>query len=164
MPHPRVRLAPTDADIPDGVLQALRDRFAAVRAELGLSLDYPADALAEAEQVAASPPDLPERDETGLPFFTIDPPGSMDLDQAMHLERDGDGHRIRYAIADVPAFVRLGRRARPGDPRARARPSTAPTCGCRCTPRCCPRRPRACCRMPCAPPSSGTCGSTATGR
>ena len=32
----------------------------------------------------------------------------MDLDQAMHLERDGDGHRIRYAIADVPTFVRLG--------------------------------------------------------
>ena len=32
----------------------------------------------------------------------------MDLDQAMHLERDGDGHHIRYAIADVPGFVRLG--------------------------------------------------------
>ncbi|HET6969363.1 MAG TPA: RNB domain-containing ribonuclease, partial [Ornithinibacter sp.] len=108
MPHPRVRLAPTDAEIPGGVLGALRDRFAAVRAELGLSLDYPADALGEAEQVAATPPDLPARDETGLPLFTIDPPGSMDLDQAMHLERDGDGHRIRYAIADVPAFVRVG--------------------------------------------------------
>ena len=108
MPHPRVRLAPTDADIPGEVLQALRDRFAAVRAELGLSLDYPADALAEAEQVAAEPPGLPDRDETALPFFTVDPPGSMDLDQAMHLERDGDGHRIRYAIADVPTFVRLG--------------------------------------------------------
>ena len=108
MPHPRVRLAPTDADIPGEVLQALEDRFAAVRAELGLSLDYPADALIEAEQVAAAPPGLPERDETPVPFFTVDPPGSMDLDQAMHLERDGDGHRIRYAIADVPTFVRLG--------------------------------------------------------
>ena len=108
MPHPRVRLAPTDADIPGEVLQALTDRFAAVRAELGLSLDYPADALTEAEQVAAAPRGLPERDETAVPFFTVDPPGSMDLDQAMHLERDGDGHRIRYAIADVPTFVRLG--------------------------------------------------------
>jgi exoribonuclease R len=108
MPHPRVRLVPTDADIPGEVLQALEARFAAVRAELGLSLDYPADALAEAEQVAAEPPGLPERDETALPFFTVDPPGSMDLDQAMHLERDGDGHRVRYAIADVPTFVRLG--------------------------------------------------------
>ena len=108
MPHPRVRLAPTDADIPDGVLRALRDRFAAVRTELGLSLDYPRPALEEAERVAGSPPDLPTQDETDLPFFTLDPPGSMDLDQAMHLERDGTGHRIRYAIADVPAFVRLG--------------------------------------------------------
>ena len=108
MPHPRVRLAPTDADIPGEVLQALVSRFAAVRAELGLSLDYPADALAEAEQVAAAPPDLPRRDETALPFFTVDPAGSMDLDQAMHLERDGNGHHIRYAIADVPAFVRPG--------------------------------------------------------
>ena len=162
MPHPRVRLAPTDADIPGEVLQALTDRFAAVRAELGLSLDYPADALAEAEQVAAAPPDLPERDETALPFFTVDPPGSMDLDQAMHLERDGDGHRIRYAIADVPAFVRLGG-ALDRVTRSAARPSTAPTCGCRCTPRCSPRPPRACCRMPCAPPSSGTCASTARG-
>ena len=108
MPHPRVRLAPTDADIPGDVLQALVNRFAAVRAALDLSLDYPADALVEAEQVAAAPQGLPERDETALPFFTVDPPGSMDLDQAMHLERDGDGHRIRYAIADVPTFVRLG--------------------------------------------------------
>jgi exoribonuclease R len=108
MPHPRVRLAPTDADIPGEVLQALHERFAAVRAELDLSLAYPADALAEAEQVAAAPPGLPDRDETELPMFTVDPPGSMDLDQAMHLERDGDGHRIRYAIADVPTFVRLG--------------------------------------------------------
>ena len=55
MPHPRVRLAPTDADIPGEVLHDLEARFAAVRAELGLSLDYPADALAEAEQVAAAP-------------------------------------------------------------------------------------------------------------
>src|SRR5215207_9359532 len=108
MPHARVRLAATDADIPDGVLRALRDRFTAVRSELGLSLDYPTPALEEAQRMAASPPDQPTLDETDLPFFTIDPPGSMDLDQAMHLERDGAGHRIRYAIADVPAFVRLG--------------------------------------------------------
>jgi exoribonuclease R len=108
MPHPRVRLAPTDADIPHEVLQALRDRFAAVRAELGLSLDYPDVAEAEAARVASAPPGLPERDETDLPFFTIDPPGSMDLDQAIHLERDGAGHRVRYAIADVPTFVALG--------------------------------------------------------
>ena len=32
----------------------------------------------------------------------------MDLDQALHIERAGDGYRVRYAIADVPAFVRAG--------------------------------------------------------
>ena len=32
----------------------------------------------------------------------------MDLDQAMHLERRGAGFRVRYAIADVAAFVRPG--------------------------------------------------------
>ena len=34
----------------------------------------------------------------------------MDLDQAMHLERDGDGFVVHYAIADVMAFLD------PGDP------------------------------------------------
>ena len=32
----------------------------------------------------------------------------MDLDQAMHLERLGDGFRVHYAIADVAAFLRPG--------------------------------------------------------
>jgi exoribonuclease R len=107
MPHPRVVLRPTDAEVSAGVGRALRERFAAVRAELGIDGAYPADALAEAERVAADPP-VPHRDETDVPYVTLDPPGSMDLDQAMHLERDGDGHRVRYAIADVPGFVRLG--------------------------------------------------------
>src|SRR6185503_9870713 len=41
-------------------------------------------------------------------FLTIDPPWSRDLDQAMHIERAGKGYRVRYAIADVPAFVKPG--------------------------------------------------------
>lgn len=43
-----------------------------------------------------------------IPFVTIDPPGARDLDQALHLERLGDGHRLHYAIADVAAFVTPG--------------------------------------------------------
>ena len=54
MPHPRVRLSPTDADIPGEAVHDLESRFAAVRAEFGLSLDYPADAIrAEAPGVQA---------------------------------------------------------------------------------------------------------------
>ena len=43
-----------------------------------------------------------------MPFLTIDPAGSVDLDQAMHLARTPDGYRFDYAIADVGAFVRAG--------------------------------------------------------
>jgi exoribonuclease R len=85
----------------------LKQRFDAIRAELDVPTDFPPEVVAEAREAAAAA-DLPERDETGVPFLTIDPPGSMDLDQAVHLERDGDGYRVRYAIADVPAFVRAG--------------------------------------------------------
>jgi hypothetical protein len=93
---------------PSAPTDELRQAFAAIRERLAVPTDFPAEVLAEAERVAAQPPTLPERDETDLPFITLDPPGSMDLDQAMHLERDSDGYRVRYAIADVPAFVRLG--------------------------------------------------------
>jgi exoribonuclease R len=81
--------------------------FAAVRAELQVPDEFPPEGRAVAERVASAPA-LPDRDETGLAFFTVDPPGSKDLDQAMHLERTGDGYRVRYAIADVPAFVTPG--------------------------------------------------------
>src|SRR5581483_10869513 len=39
---------------------------------------------------------------------TIDPAGSRDLDQALHLERTAGGFRFHYAIADVAAFVTPG--------------------------------------------------------
>jgi exoribonuclease R len=63
--------------------------------------------LAEAERRAREP-QLPELDATDIPLVTLDPPGSRDLDQAVHLAARGDGYRVSYAIADVGAFVRLG--------------------------------------------------------
>ncbi|HSP61133.1 MAG TPA: RNB domain-containing ribonuclease [Ornithinimicrobium sp.] len=87
--------------------QLLERAFARARAEQDLPTGFSAEVLAEVER-AVDGPDLPERDETQVPFVTIDPPGSMDLDQAMHVERDGDGYRVRYAIADVPAFLQEG--------------------------------------------------------
>src|SRR6478672_1155666 len=86
---------------------ALVARFDAIRAELKVPAAFPPEVETEAATAAASPT-LPDRDETAVPFLTIDPPGSMDLDQALHVERAGDGYRVRYAIADVPAFVRAG--------------------------------------------------------
>ncbi|HVU93513.1 MAG TPA: RNB domain-containing ribonuclease, partial [Jatrophihabitans sp.] len=52
--------------------------------------------------------ELPDDDESSIPFVTIDPAGSRDLDQAVHIAGEGDGHLVSYAIADVAAFVRPG--------------------------------------------------------
>jgi exoribonuclease R len=80
--------------------------FDAVRAELEVPAGFPADVLAEA---AAAQPALPALDATDVPFVTVDPPGSRDLDQAVHIAaRAGGGFRVSYAIADVAAFVRPG--------------------------------------------------------
>ena len=71
--------------------------------------EFAADVRAEAEQAAASPR-LPDLDLTDVPFATLDPPGSRDLDQAYAIERVAEtgGYRVRYAIADVAAFVTAG--------------------------------------------------------
>ncbi|MFD5066006.1 ribonuclease catalytic domain-containing protein, partial [Streptomyces sp. NPDC058394] len=87
---------------------ALRAALRELRTKLEVPEAFPAAVLAEAEQAAAHPR-LPELDCTDIPFFTIDPPDSVDLDQAMHLaKRPGGGYRVRYAIADVAAFVTPG--------------------------------------------------------
>ncbi|CAN5701904.1 hypothetical protein BH23GEM3_BH23GEM3_20030 [soil metagenome] len=48
------------------------------------------------------------KDRPAIPFVTVDPPGSRDLDQAVHAEREGSGYRVRYAIADVVFQVGRG--------------------------------------------------------
>ena len=89
---------------------ALRDALAQVEQELELpGREFPDEVNQAAERAAASPR-LPELDRTDIPFLTIDPEGSMDLDQALHIERAGEGFLVHYAIADVAAFVE------PGDP------------------------------------------------
>lgn len=99
------RLVP---EVREGAAAAPLERaFARIRQDLEVPQEFPAEVLRAAEEAAGSP-DLPERDERDVEFLTIDPPGAMDLDQAMHLERKGDGYRVRYAIADVPAFVAPG--------------------------------------------------------
>ena len=48
------------------------------------------------------------RDLTALPTFTIDPVAAKDFDDALSVERDGDGLRLYVHIADVAGFVRPG--------------------------------------------------------
>jgi exoribonuclease R len=76
-----------------------------VRSELEVPGDFDAAALADAER-AAMTVELPDADATDIALVTIDPAGSRDLDQALHIERDGSGYLVHYAIADVAAFVR----------------------------------------------------------
>jgi len=83
--------------------------FEGVRAELDLptlaeTASFPPEVAAEATTIAeAARTDV--EDATTIPFVTIDPPGARDLDQAMFLERVGDGYRVHYAIADLGAVI-----------------------------------------------------------
>ena len=117
--------------------------FAALRAKLEVPGDFASEVLTDAAEAAhaASWIDSPVDDATDIAFVTIDPAGSRDLDQAVHIARVADGYLVSYAIADVASFVRPGsaldaethRRATrsTGKPTAAARRSTFPTCACR---------------------------------
>ncbi|MFI6601030.1 RNB domain-containing ribonuclease [Nonomuraea sp. NPDC050536] len=96
----------TKIRVPGGVPARLDDGFERIRREQRLPEEFPPAVLEEAAKVAEAPRE--PRDLSDLPFVTIDPPGSMDLDQAVHLERLRGGYRVWYAIADVAAFVRPG--------------------------------------------------------
>mgnify|MGYP003708815089 CR=1 FL=1 len=106
--HPVLRVRPADDAAPAA---RLREGVQHLQGELGVTPDFPAEVLAAAERAAAAPR-LPELDRTDLPMLTIDPEGSRDLDQAMHLAREGDGPDadfvVHYAIADVAAYVTAG--------------------------------------------------------
>ncbi len=88
-------------------LGSLQRGIAAIQQEQQVSPEFPPDVESAAEAAAAKPR-LPDLDRTDLELLTLDPAGAMDLDQAMHLERDGDGYVVHYAIADVMAFVNAG--------------------------------------------------------
>ncbi|MBA3529649.1 MAG: RNB domain-containing ribonuclease [Propionibacteriaceae bacterium] len=100
MPARKVRL-PSEAP------QPLLDALSAIRLALKVPDDFPSVVLAAAAD-AASQPRLPGLDQTGMDFVTIDPPGSRDLDQALHIARAADGFTVSYAVADVAAFVTAG--------------------------------------------------------
>jgi exoribonuclease R len=106
MPSRVVRVRAAD----DGVAaESLRKGISQIQAEMKVSPDFPAS-VEEAAAKAAASPRLPDLDRTDIAFVTIDPASALDLDQALHIERAGDGFVVHYAIADLAAFVT------PGDP------------------------------------------------
>ncbi|MFN2519266.1 MAG: RNB domain-containing ribonuclease [Jatrophihabitantaceae bacterium] len=82
--------------------------FAALRDELEVPGDFSAEALADAADTAAAGGWVrpAAEDASDIPFVTVDPTGSRDLDQAVHIARVCDGYLVSYAIADVASFVR----------------------------------------------------------
>ena len=92
----------------DGDVAAmLREGIGRIRDELDVTPRFSPEVEAAAAAAAAAPR-LPDLDRTDLGFVTIDPEGAMDLDQALHIERDGTGYVVHYAIADLAAFVTAG--------------------------------------------------------
>ena len=117
MPARRIRVDPA---------AALRDGFEAIRREAGVPDGFPADVQAEAAAAAARAAGAPKVD---LPFVTVDPPGSRDLEQAGAVERGvmdlveavvlagREGERFDAVVIDE-GLVQLR------DPAVRARGST----------------------------------------
>lgn len=84
---------------------ALRSKFDDLRTKYSLDAVGP---------FGSAPPELfsnqvdanvERQDLLGVDFATIDPRGSMDLDQAMAIDKTSSGYLIRYAIADVGAYI-----------------------------------------------------------
>jgi len=100
VPTPRLI---TDVDAAE--VQAGLER---IRVELDVPTAHAPEVVAEAEASAGSWSHHGRDDRTEIPFLTIDPPTSRDLDQALHLARHKGGYRVHYAIADVGAFVTPG--------------------------------------------------------
>ena len=73
----------------------------------GLPQGFAADVLDEAAAVGAraARADRGRHDLTALPTFTIDPDTARDFDDAISVQREGDGYRAHVHIADVSYFV-----------------------------------------------------------
>lgn len=86
---------------------ALSRGLARIRAEFQVPAAFPPEVLAAAQSAAArTPADHIER--ASIPFVTLDPATSTDLDQAFAIERAGADLLLHYAIADVAWFVSDG--------------------------------------------------------
>lgn len=93
----------------------IRAGLEALREELDIESAFNEEVIAEANARAQAGPRIPPgsaaesvANRTDIDLVTIDPPGSMDLDQAVHVGKHGRGWRVHYAIADVAAWVAPG--------------------------------------------------------
>ena len=75
----------------------------------GVRTVFGEDVLAEARRIASEPITADRRlDLRDKIIFTIDGPDAKDFDDAISLERDGEGYLLGVHIADVSHYVRAG--------------------------------------------------------
>ncbi|WP_296665465.1 RNB domain-containing ribonuclease [Demequina sp.] len=83
--------------------------FAAIRSAHGVEIEHSQAAQDEARQSRDGDDavDIGEArvDATAVELVTLDPEGSLDLDQAVAIDEHERGFTVRYAIADVAAHV-----------------------------------------------------------
>ncbi len=83
--------------------------FQNIRDSLQLPCDFSPEVLEAANQLAQRNPATASFENLqATPFITIDPPTSLDLDQAYWADRLPSGYRVRYAIADVGFWIDRG--------------------------------------------------------
>ncbi len=82
----------------------LADGLVAIRAQYKVPATFPPEVEAAAKLAAARVPSE-HVDRTAMPFVTLDPASSTDLDQAFAIEASGGDLLLHYAIADVAWFV-----------------------------------------------------------
>ena len=87
--------------------QALADGLSKIRTEFHVPDGFPPDVMALAQTAAKRVPSQ-HADRTAMPFVTLDPATSTDLDQAFSIEASGSDLLLHYAIADVAWFVEDG--------------------------------------------------------
>ncbi len=87
-----------------------KNQIALALAKHEVRTEFPKPCLIEAQNLVNESVSLEAdlSDWRTLPFVTIDNPDSRDLDQAMFIESDGDGYRLRYALADAAYFITPG--------------------------------------------------------
>lgn len=88
---------------------ALDAGLAQIRHQYQVPAEFPDEVLQAAAAAARREP-TEHVDRTDVPFVTLDPESSTDLDQAFTITRDRatDALLLQYAIADVAWFVRDG--------------------------------------------------------
>ncbi|TGQ17579.1 MULTISPECIES: RNB domain-containing ribonuclease [unclassified Mesorhizobium] len=87
--------------------QALSAGLVKIRTEFHVPDGFPPEVTAAAQEAARRVPSQ-HADRTAIPFVTLDPASSTDLDQAFSIEASGSDLLLHYAIADVAWFVEDG--------------------------------------------------------